>query len=127
MADTRDPTVMAGLRSKYVARGREMPVTVTSGQPVGGRFEGHIAQPGHRHLPRDWRDEVWQDGGMARLFNALPDWHSPTLVLQGVTTVSLFKTRERQSLRPVGVMTPLIRTLHSHVIIENRVALTKFL
>ena len=77
--------------------------------------------------------EVWQDGDMSRLEDfsmlyltgALPAWFYK--VWGSVTTVPLFKTRERQSLRPVGVMTPLIRTLHSHVIRENRVALTTFL
>ena len=34
VADTKDPAVMAGLRSKYVARSRELPATVTRGQPV---------------------------------------------------------------------------------------------
>ena len=71
------------------------------------------------------RTEAWPDFSMLYLTGTLPPWFYK--VWGGVTTVSLFKTRERQSLRPVGVMTPLIRTLHSHVIIENRVALTKFL
>ena len=38
VADTRDPAIMAGLKSKYVARSRELPATVTVGQPVDGVY-----------------------------------------------------------------------------------------
>ena len=34
VADTRNPTVMAALKSKYIARSRELPASVTMGQPV---------------------------------------------------------------------------------------------
>ena len=62
---------------------------------------------------------------MLYLEGALPAWFYK--VWGSVTTVPLFKNRVRESLRPVGVMTPLIRTLHSYVIRENRMALTSFL
>ena len=39
----------------------------------------------------------------------------------------LFKTVERETVRPVGVRNPLIRTLHSRVIRDNRAALTAVL
>ena len=77
--------------------------------------------------------EVMQEGEMTRLEDfcmlyltgSLPAWFYG--VWGSVTTVPLNKTRERLTLRPVGVMTPLIRTLHSMVIRENRVPLTSFL
>ena len=62
---------------------------------------------------------------MLYLEGALPAWFYK--VWGSVTTVPLFKNRVRESLRPVGVMTPLIRTLHSYGIRENRMALTSFL
>ena len=144
VADTRDPAVMAGLRTKYVARGRELPATVTLGQPVDrvvGMKEtllnlGTGTSPGTGGMRGEFLTclaEVWQEGEMARLEDFsmlylkgdLPAWFYK--VWGSVTTVPLWKTRERQSLRPVGVMTPLIRTLHSYVIRENRAALTTFL
>ena len=44
-----------------------------------------------------------------------------------VITVPLFKTGERETVRPVRVGNPLIHTLHSRVISENRGAFTDFL
>ena len=62
-----------------------------------------------------------EDFSMLYLTGALPAWFYK--VWGSVTIVPLHKTIERQSLRPVGVMTPL----HSLVIRENRMALTSFL
>ena len=144
VADTRDPLVMASLKSKYVKRGRQLPATVTVGQPVdsvNGLKEmllelGTGTSPGTGGMRGEFLTclaEVWSEEEMARLEDfsmlyltgALPAWFYK--VWGSVTTVPLHKTRERQSLRPVGVMTPLIRTLHSMVIRENRMALTAFL
>ena len=144
VADTRDPAVMAGLRSKYISRGRELPATVTMGQPVdnvAGLKEALLGldtgtSPGTGGMRGEFLTclaEVWTEAEMTRLEDfsmlyltgALPAWFFK--VWGSVTTVPLFKTRERQALRPVGVMTPLIRSLHSLVIRENREALTSFL
>ena len=111
VADTRDLTVMAGLRSKYVARGREMPATVTLGQPVdrvAGLKDtllnlGTGSSPGTGGMRGEFLTclaEVWQDGDMARLEDfsmlyltgALPAWFYK--VWGSVTTVPLFKTRD---------------------------------
>ena len=66
----------------------------TCGQ--GGWVEGHVAQPGHWLLSRDRRNERRvldmfgrglagrRHGQTGRLLNALPDWRSSSLVLQGV-------------------------------------------
>ena len=68
-----------------------------------------------------------EEFSMLYLTGALPPWFYK--VWGSVTTVPLFKTRERRSevLRPVGIMTPLIRSLHSYVIRQNRAVLTQFL
>lgn len=54
----------------------------------------------------------------------LPPWWYK--VWGSVTTVPLFKTVERETVRPVGVCNPLTRTLHSRVIRENRATLNPF-
>ena len=144
VADTKDPTVMIGLRSKYVARSRELPASVTMGQPVdnvAGLKDallnlGTGTSPGTGGMRPEFLTtlaEVMEEGEMAKLEDfsmlylngALPPWFYA--VWGSVTTVPLFKSRERTSLRPVGVMTPLIRTLHSMVIRDNRAVLTSFL
>ena len=144
VADTRNPTVMTGLKSKYVRRSRELPASVTMGQPVdnvGGLKEallslGTGSSPGTGGMRGEFLTtlgEVLLEGEMTRLEDfamlyltgALPAWFYG--VWGSVTTVPLYKTRERSTLRPVGVMTPLIRTLHSMVIRENKSALTSFL
>ena len=144
VADTKDPNVMAGLRSKYVRRSRELPAMVTIGQPVdsvtGLKEEllslGTGTSPGTGGMRGEFLTglaEVWNEVEMAKLEDfsmlyltgALPAWFYK--VWGSVTTVPLFKTRERITLRPVGIMTPLIRTLHRMVIKENRAALTTFL
>ena len=106
------------------------------------RPEGRPAGPRHRHLPwhRGMREEflpsmtdVWDEEEMARLeefsmlylTGTLPPWWYK--VWGSVNTVPLLKTRERESARPVGVTNPLIRSLHSLVIKENRSALTSYL
>ena len=144
VADTRDPAIMAGLKSKYVARSRELPATVTVGQPVDGVYglKEYLLNlptgtaPGMGGMRGEFLTclaEVWQEGEMAKLEDfsmlyltgALPAWFYQ--VWGSVTTVPLYKTRDRISLRPVGIMNPLIRSLHSLVIRENRAALTNFL
>ena len=144
VADTRNPTVMAALKSKYIARSRELPASVTMGQPVdnvAGLKDallnlGTGTSPGTGGMRPEFLTtlaEVMEEGDMTKLEDfsmlyltgALPPWFYA--VWGSVTTVPLFKTRERTSLRPVGVMTPLIRTLHSLVIKENRAVLTSFL
>ena len=144
VADTRNPTVMSQLKSKYVRRSRELPASVTIGQPVdnvGGLKEallslGTGSAPGTGGMRGEFLTtlaEVMQEGEMTRLEDfcmlyltgSLPAWFYG--VWGSVTTVPLHKTRERITLRPVGVMTPLIRTLHSMVIRENRIPLTSFL
>ena len=135
VADTKDPAVMEALRSKYVERGRDLPASVTRGQPVdnvSGLKDALLAlgtgtSPGTGGMRGEFLTclaEVWDEEEMSRLEDfsmlyltgALPPWWYK--VWGSVTTVPLYKTRERESLRPVGVMNPLIRTLHSLLIKE---------
>ena len=79
-------------------------------------------------LAEVWDDEsmaLLEDFGMVYLCGQLPAWWYR--VWGSVTTVPLFKTVERETVRPVGVRNPIIRTLHSRVIRDNRAAFTAFL
>ena len=100
VADTRNPTVMAELKSKYVRRSRELPVSVTMGQPVdnvsGLKIEGGTVKSWNRLLTRDRGNERrvshytgrgYAGGGddqAGRLLHAVPDWVFACLVLWGV-------------------------------------------
>ena len=79
-------------------------------------------------LAEVWEEESMQlleDFSMLYLCASLPPWWYR--VWGSVTTVPLFKTEARETVRPVGVRNPLIRTLHSRVIRDNRAALTAVL
>ena len=143
VASTEDPAVMAALRAKYVERGKDLPDTVLMGQAVdslSGLKETLLnlptgVSPGTGGLRGEFLAclaEVWDDNtmglleefGMLYLNGHLPPWWYR--VWGSVTTVPLFKTVERETVRPVGVRNPLIRTLHSRVIKENREAFTDY-
>ena len=142
VASMDDPTVMAALRSIYVARGKELPESVIMGQPIdslGGLKETLLklptgVSPGTGGLRGEYLTclaEVWEDHtmleqfGLMYLCGQLPAWWYR--VWGSVTTVPLFKTVERETVRPVGMRNPQIRTLHSQVIWDNRAAFTAFL
>ena len=144
VASTEDPAVMEALRSKYVDRGKELAATVIMGQPIdslAGLRETLTklptgASPGTGGMRGEFLSclaEVWEDDSMALLerfgmsyvCGQLPTWWYR--VWGSVTTVPLFKTIERETVRPVGVRNPIIRTLHSRVIRDNRTAFTAFL
>ena len=119
VADTRNPTVMAALKSKYIARSRELPASVTMGQPVdnvAGLKDALLnlatgTSPGTGGMRPEFLTtlaEVMEEGDMTKLEDfsmlyltgALPPWFYA--VWGSVTTVPLFKSRERTSLRPMG-------------------------
>ena len=64
--------------------------------------------------------DLLEQFGMLYLSGQLPGWWYK--IWGSVTTVPLFKTEERETVRPVGIRNPLIRTLHTRVIRENRAA-----
>ena len=144
VASTEDPAVMASLKSKYIQRGKDLPASVLKGQPVDSLSclketllslpTGVAAGTGGFHAEYlTSLAEVWDEATMALLeeFSLLylsgnlpPWWYR---VWGTVTTVPLYKTAERVTLRPVGVRNPLIRTLHSRVIRDNRAAFNRVL
>ena len=78
-------------------------------------------------LAEVWDDEpmaLLEDFGMVYLCGQLSAWWYR--VWGSVTSVPLFKTVERETVRPVG-LNPIIRTLHSRVLRDNKDAFTAFL
>ena len=146
VASLEDPDTMAALRSKYIARSRPLPATVTRGQCVDSLSwlkEAFLGlEPGTSPGTGGMRGEylaclaeVWGDGEMGLmeefamdyLSAKLPPWFSR--VWATVTTVPLYKSeaRENSSLRPVGVKGSLVRVIHKMVAKENRAVLQAFL
>ena len=137
MASIKDPAVMSALKAKYLPRGKDLPDSVILGQPVdnlGGLKDtlAHLptgVSPGSGGLRSEFLSclaDVWDEAtmslleefGLLYLSGSLPHWWYR--VWGCVTTVPLYKTLEMDAVRPVGVRNPLIRTLHSRVIRDNR-------
>ena len=144
MASIEDPEVMAALKAKYIPRGQDLPEYVSLGQPIdnlGGLKEtlAHLptgVSPGSGGLRSEYLSclaEVWDEEtmsllerfGMLYVSGDLPAWWYK--VWGCVSTVALFKTVEMITVRPVGIRNPLIRTLHSRVIRDNRPVFTAVL
>ena len=136
--------VMEALRSKYPERGRNLPGSVSMGKCLDSLsclkesildLETGVAPGfgglGNEHLRT--LAEVWGEEEMSllesfslRYLNAeLEPWFYR--VWESVMTVPLFKTEDKETLRPVGVKSSLIRTLHKRVVRDNRAAITSFL
>ena len=144
LASLEDPQVQAALQAKYPDRGRDLPTHVTKGQcmdKLDGLKEKLIAldsglAPGFGGLRNEHLRclaEVWEEDKMEcletfslRYLNGeLPPWFFK--VWGSVSTFPLFKNLLRDALRPVGVKSSLIRSLHKQVVVQNRGALTEFL
>ena len=144
VASTDDPAVMAALREKYPPRSRPLPASVTIGQPVdsltGLKEQLSRLPPGVAPGTGGFRPEfltclaevmeeeqasLLEDFGLLYLSGKLPPWYYK--VGGSVTTVPVYKTKQRNTLRPVGVKNPLTRVLHRAAIIANREPLNAFL
>ena len=68
--------------------------------------------------------ELLQGFGMKYLSGSLPPWFFVCWLT--VQTVPLFKTAEQDSVRPLGLRNPLLKTFHRMVSRENRAAVRAF-
>ena len=146
VASLDSPATMATLKSKYPARARPMPATITKGQCVdnlGGLREAMLGlERGPSSGPGGLRNEhlislaeVWGEGeverlqefGLLYLNSSLPPWFYR--VWGTVTTVPLHKTnqREEDKLRPVGVAPSMVRLLDKFAATQNRQVLQQHL
>ena len=128
IGDMEDPAVKAQMRAKYPDRVHPLPQSVTKGQCVDNlkglrelllTLEGGVS-PGTGGMRPEFLTclaEIWnqedmsklEDFGMRYLNGALPLWWYKMWIT--VTTVPLFKTSARNTVRPLGVLPCLERQL----------------
>ena len=123
VASMNDPTVLAQVAAKYLARGQPLPDKVPKGQPVeylrGLRNSLKALLPGSapdcgekrpeflRVLGEDMEEEdmvILEEFGMAYLQGDLRKWFYPVWLT--VQTVPIFKTSGRCAVRPLGLRIP---------------------
>ena len=144
LANADDPHVQAALQAKYTERGRDLPSHVYKGQCLD-RLEGLKEDligldigvaPGFGGLRNEHLKclgEVWDarkvvclEAFSLRYVNGdLSPWFYK--VWGSVSTFPLFKNSLRDTLRPVGVKSSLVRNIHKKVVLKNRGPLTEFL
>ena len=144
IASMNDDWVRGQLYGKYPERGRDLPAYVTKGTCVtnlaglrdkmlnlkrgsspgtgGLRPEFLISLANHME---DDQMVLLQDFGKKYLDGDLPAWYYR--VMESVMTVPAFKTKERNTLRPLGVKHQLVRVFHQEAIRQNRAELHSFL
>ena len=137
LASMSDPRVAEQVKAKYPDRGRELPRTVTRGQPVDnlkGLRQSFIdleggKSPGTGGLRSEYltvlgemMDEepmsLVEDFGMRCLGGLLPAWFYQVRLT--VMTDTLFKTADQTAVRPLGIRNPFARTLHKKVVSQNK-------
>ena len=144
LASADDPQVQAALQAKYTARGRDLPTHVYKGQCME-RMEGLREDlveldlgvaPGFGGLRNEHLrclGEVWEDDKLGYLETFSLKYVNGELlpwfykVWGSVSTFPLFKNSARDALRPVGVKSSLVRSIHKKVVVKNRALLTEFL
>ena len=144
VASVEDPAVLAMLKSKYPARGKPLPARVTKGQCVDGlaglresllKLEPGVS-PGTGGMKaeylitlaerlEDQEMDLMEEFGMKYLRGDLPLWFYPVWLT--VQTVPLFKTEQKNTLRPVGVRNPLLKLWHRQVVIQNKQELKRYM
>ena len=136
--------VKQALAAKYRERGRELQESVLAGQCIDslpGLKEALLnlcpgVSPGFGGLRNEhlgvladvWSEEelqVFEKFCMRYLQGTLQPWFYT--VWGSVTTVPAFKSAEKDSLRPLGIKSSLIRVLHKEVVKGNRQPLTEYL
>ena len=66
-----------------------------------------------------------EDFGMRYLRGELPPWFYTVWLT--VQTVPLYKTEERDTIRPIGIRNPLVKALHREVVSSNKSDLLDYL
>ena len=69
--------------------------------------------------------DLLEDFGLRYVCGHLPPWYYK--VTQTVTTVPLFKTKERNTVRPLGIKNQLIRVFEQEVMRQNKQEIIQFL
>ena len=128
-ADQKDPKILDLIRSKYPGRGKPLPRFVPKAQCVDnlkGLQESWLnLKPGVSPGPGGLRGEflttlaeVWEPSdfllmeqfGLQYFNGSLPPWLYT--VWLSIQTVPIFKTAERDTVRPLSLQNPLVRSLN---------------
>ena len=144
VADMSDPSVREQLKAKYPDSQRAMPANLSKSAPVEhlrGLRENLLSldrtiSPGTGGLRPDYLTTLAQlmeaeqmamlEGFGLRYANGdLPHWFYR--VWLSVCTVPIFKTDERDSIRPLGIRNPLLKAIHKEIMLDNRQAFTQYL
>ena len=142
VASMQDPVVRATMQAKYPPRSRDMPTTVHRGTAMdslpclrdvllglepgkSGGFGG-MRNEYLRCAAQNWDERElgqFEEFGLLYLNVKLVPWFYK--VANSVSTVALFKTavQDKELLRPVGVKSSWVRSLHGQVMVSNRGAL----
>ena len=144
VADINERSVMQQVQSKYPARGRPLPETISLGKPVEGLRDLRESllqlergkSPGTGGLRAEFlvvlaemmteqQMEMLEEFGMKYLSGDLPAWFYE--VWLSVMTVPLFKNEKLEAVRPIGIRNPLVRHFHKEVVSQNKSAFVDYL
>ena len=144
VADMKDPAVREQLKAKYPDGRGGMPLNLGRSAPVEhlrGLRENLLSldkttAPGTGGLRPDYLTTLAQlmeadqmakleEFGLRYASGDLPHWFYA--VWLSVCTVPIFKTDERDSIRPLGIRNPLLKAIHKEVMMDNRQAFTQYL
>ena len=140
----QDPHILRQMEQKYPERGIPLPASVSRGQCVDNLrglrevllgLQGGVSAGTGGMKPEylTCLAEIWDDQNMGKLeefglrylTGQLPLWWYK--VWLSLTTVALFKTSEKDTVRPVGIEPCLARTFHKQVNTANKPVLVNFL
>ena len=146
VGDTSDPHIIQQLTAKHPPRGQEIQLSVVKKRPVehlrglrtaleslkmkkgsspgAGGCRGEFLITLAEVLVPD-RMQLLEDFCLQYLQAELPPWFYRVFLT--TRTVALFKDSDQDSVRPLGIRHPLVRTLHRLVVKENKEELTEFL
>ena len=144
VADISNPEVLNQLRAKYPPRLRPLPDKVIRGDPIpslGGLREALSSlkdgiAPGSGGLRSEYLSllgvemnnhgmDLMEKFGMKYLRAQLPPWFY--VVWLTVQTVPLFKSSDKDAVRPLGLRNNLVKSLHREVTKGNREVVRSYL
>ena len=137
VASMEDPEVRDMVGAKYPERKIEFPSTVPKDSPVDNLRDlkdsllslKNGVSPGAGGLRPEFLKSLaevmepaqmsyLEDFGMRYLRGELPPWFYTVWLT--VQTVPLYKTAEKNTVRPIGIRNPLVKTLHREVVAANK-------
>ena len=144
VAPMEEPEVRDMVASKYPARKLELPATLPKDSPIDnlGKLQESLLSlrngisPGSGGLRPEFlktlaevmepaQMHLLEDFGMRYLRGELQPWFYTVWLT--VQTVPLYKTEEKDTVRPIGIRNPLVKALHREVVSSNKSDLLDYL